>query len=349
MGAYTNGFERDRILNALLPRLGWKGENLNDTSAGSTSGRYFNDGSFHPIVTIANVQACAETPGLTGESLDTYLLDKEKAVILQGLTSVFNSPELTDNTKLFERNLNNDTLIPGGENFTGIRFKLPSKGYALQVKTLLLYFSLDTDITLYLYKDGKTEPVWQKTVNVTGGEINEAEPLSDGETQNELIMNSGIYYLGYYQDEITGQAYDESSCRWQPSKVFGYEYFQAKRSGADFDRKNIGITNATFGINAEVIAFKNHTDHIIRNAAMFDNLIGLQMAYNISKMMLHTNRSNGDERKQKDALVQFEADGAVPIADVVKVPGLKGKIEAEVKRLKETFFPKPKAQVVSIC
>lgn len=340
---YTNGFHIEDVKEALKGRLAWKAPDLNSENSSSDSGRFFDDGSFHPVVTVENIKACSETKGLIGEELDNHLIGMKNTVIMQAMTSVFNGPELKDNTKLFERNLNNDTAIPNAGNFVFIRFTVP-KGYAVEIKTLYLFFNGAADFSLYLYKDGKTEPVWSEFIAAQGGEIEEFEP------NDPLIMRKpGMYYLGYYQDDLGDtRAMDESKC-WLPTRIFGYAYGQAKKQGADFDRSNVGITSLSFGLNCEVISFKDHTDSIVRNAAMFDNLLGLQMAYNVAKEFLHTNRSNAEERKQKDALIAFEADGAIPVADVPKTDGLKGKIAKEVARLQQTFFPKAKAQIVSVC
>jgi hypothetical protein len=335
-------------MTALTGRLGWSDGSLSTANKESKSGRRYDDGSFHPIVNVTNVKASAETAGLTGTPLDTYLEGKEKAVIMQAIGSVFNSIELIDDTKLFERFYNStDEPIANAGYFVGIRFRVPH-GYAAQINTIELYFDQAASFDLSLYQDGKINPVWSQGVTAVAGEITEVVPT------NELILNKGgFYYLGYYQEDLGAARAMDQQARWQPSRVFGYRFFEARTTSADFQRNNVGTTTKTFGLNARIVSFKDHTDSIVRNAPMFDNLLGLYMAGNIMKQIMYAVRSNGTERILKDATERFglmyEIEGTAPIPDIPKTSGLQGRINQEVKRLRETFFPKPKAQSVSLC
>src|SRR5690349_12107800 len=145
MGQYTNGFSQQKVIDALKSRLGWKqptltgSPTLNSTNLQSKSGRYFNDGSFHPVVTIDNYRSTIEDPDLAEDAFNNKLEDLQASVIMQCLSQVFNEPELIDNTELFERTLNNDQLVSNSGKFVGIRFKLSPGTVAMEIKSIALY------------------------------------------------------------------------------------------------------------------------------------------------------------------------------------------------------------------
>lgn len=358
MGQYSNGFNQQKVVDALKSRLGWKqpiltgSPTLNSTNLQSNSGRYFNDGSFHPVVTIDNYKATIEDPDIAEDAFNNNLEDLQESLIMQLLTQVFNEPELIDNTELFERTLSNDQLISNAGKFVGIRFKLAPGTVAMQIKSIALYFNEAANLQLYLYHDAKKDPLWTDTVSAAANDQTIHIPVT------ELILNdagqykSGYFYLGYYQDQLgSAKAYWEQYCR-KKCFAFDHQFFEAATSGDDFDRQNVSVTSMNFGLNAEVVTFHDHTQKIIRNAALFDNLQGLQMAYHVAKQMIWCIRSNKNERIMKDALdkvgLTYEMEGAVPGPEVPKTSGLQTRINKELERLKQTFFPKPKAQTVNL-
>jgi hypothetical protein len=359
MGQYTGGFNGSRVLDCLKGRLGWKqpqtanSPQLNSDNTGSASGRYFNDGSFHPLVTIDNLKATIEDANASDDRINQVLDALQETVITQAVSAVFNQSELIEQVTLFERTLNNDTLIASSSKFVGIRFKLAPGDVSLQVLSLSLYFNQAKTFNLYLYHDAKKDFIWSQEVSSVENDQTIITPDTELILSNTGIYKSGHYYLGYFQDELGDcQPYYEQYCR--PSTYgFNWDFFQASRLAGSFDKKQVALTSYNFGLNAEVQTFHDHTDKIIRSASLFDNLIGLQMAYHVCKQIIYTARSNGNERILNEAIskigLQFELDGKVPITDVPRSTGLQDRIDAEVTRLRKTFSPVPKSQIVSLC
>jgi len=64
---FTNGYNPDVVLPVLLKRIGWKQPTIAEYAVVDTnnqiykSGRYYNDGSFHPLVTIQNIKNTIKT------------------------------------------------------------------------------------------------------------------------------------------------------------------------------------------------------------------------------------------------------------------------------------------------
>ena len=90
--AYSNGYNLTAVLDALYMRLGWATDaTLNADNKTSNSGRYFDSG-FHSIVTVDNVKKTVQSAA----NWDAYFSEKQKAVIIRSLNSVFNESEFKE-------------------------------------------------------------------------------------------------------------------------------------------------------------------------------------------------------------------------------------------------------------
>lgn len=355
---YTNGFNTDKVIDALVGRLGWKQPTkqgspvLNSTNTQSNSGRYFNDGSFHPLATIENLKATIEDSEIADDSFNNYIEDLQNSIVMQCLTAVFNKPELIEQTRLFERSMNNDQLISNNGKFVGVRFKLSKENVALQVNSIAFYFNEAVTFTLRLYHETKKEPVWSQEVTTIANDQTIIIPETELILSSNDFYKSGYFYLGYYQDDLgTAKAWYEQYEK-EESYAFEYGFFGCEPEGDSFNKTNVSTGSYNFGLNAEVTTFRDHTEKIIRNAHLFDNAQGLQMAYHICKQILYAIRSNVNERILKEQVEKFglmyELDGKVPLSDVPKSTGLQDKINQELNRINKTFFSEPKAQTVNL-
>lgn len=352
---YTNGYHYDKVMSVMLGRLGWSDTTLSPANQMTKSGRYFDGNSFHPLVSIKNLKATIETVNISTGELDTFLQRLQRESIMTCLSGVFNKPELIEQKLLFDRGVNNDQDISNAGNFVGVRIKLaPGKDIAAEITSLALYFNEAKTFTLYLYHDTKKQPIWTQEVTTVANDQT-IITLTTAIYLNIRINSykSGYFYFGYYQDDLgTAKAIDEQSCS-VTGNCFAADFFQSKKTGDDFDRKKISLTSYTFGINFEISVFRDHTDSIIRNAHLFDDAIGNQMAYMCLKQMLYAIRSNTEERQVKEMLDKYggsliyEVEGAAAIPDVPKTTGLKQKIDQALKSLHKSFFPEPKAMVVN--
>lgn len=355
-GSYSNGFNYSRVMSALIPRIGWRQEgNLVDSSNQITlSGRCFNDGSFHPVVTVKNVNDVYGAAAFTVPALNAELLQIKKSAIISALTTVFNKPEVVEKHLLFNRAENNDTEIPNSGRFVGVRFKVAGDKYALKVNSLQLYFTAEQTFNLYIFHDSQTAPVWTQSVTTAANE-SVSVPFSSDLILNYLGANfsSGYFYLGYFQDDIgSAKAIDEQKCK-EKTYCVGVDFFHADKIGSSFNKKQVSTSSQTFGINADITVFRDHTESVVRNAYLFDNAIGLQVAYTVIRNIVYSNRRNQTERTQKEAsdsvALSYEMEGAIPAMGVAKTSGLQSKINAEFDRIRKAFFPKQKSQVVTTC
>lgn len=361
---YTNGFCFAQVMAAMFGRVGWKqgtdSKNpvVNSTNLISKSGRYFNDGSYHALVSLQNIKAIMEQENPSDADFNSFIEGLQRAVILRSLNGIFSNPEFIDQSLLYERYGGyTDTPITNAGKFVGVQIKVPpAADLAVQIDSVSLYFTEDVTFNLYLFNDTKAAPVWVGEVEAvanTATVVNLTDIVLGHIGGNNL---GGIFYLGYFQDHLgSAKAIRESASRFKTNKPYSVSMIEVAKVGSnDFDRRNIGYNiYQTYGINLHISVFRDHSWQIVKKAGLFDNVIGLQMAAQVIEMTLYTTRSNGTERVLKDSTAQLSAgldlNGAVPVSDGPQTTGLKKQIAQELNRMKESFYPKAKPQSVSLC
>mgnify|MGYP001545699164 FL=1 len=131
------------------------------------------------------------------------------------------------------------------------------------------------------------------------------------------------------------------------TRCFQAYNFKANRTidGTYFDHNSQQYPALPVGINLEIISFKDHTQKIVRKANLFDEVQGLQMAAFAMELVNNSNRSNKDQRQSEQQSQQsfIELNQAFATKEVPVTPGLKSRIMAEFKRLRDTFYPPQQA------
>lgn len=357
--SYTNGFNYQRVINAMLSRIGFRqptlaGYNIVDSSNQMTaSGRYFDD--FHSLVRIKNIKETIEDQAISNADFNAYLESLKRSVIMRSLNAVLNVPEQLERVLLFERSYNQpEVLIENSSRFVGFEINVAqTDSIAVQIESATLLFDSNVDLRLYLFKDGKKSPIWTQDVSA---EANEATVVS----LDSLILNyigqftkGSRFYFGYFQDELgEAKAIREQSCHWNKQLCFSSQSISSLANGNDFNRSEVSGTYDTFGLNLEITSFRDHTNAIVKQAPLFDELVGLNMAYAIVEQVLYSTRSNATERILKSETekngVQMDLNGTAPIPGAPRSTGLKQRIERELKRVKDGFYSQPRAQTINL-
>lgn len=354
-GNYTNGFNYQQVIGALLGRMGWRPSTvanqpvLNGLNTTSRSGRYFND--FHALLTINNIKAILEDKNATDAVMNAELESWQCSSIMRGLTAVFGAPEYLEQVVLFERLGRLDTPIPNEGLFVGYEINVAkSFDKAVQIHGATMLFDSDCSVPLYLFKDGKKTPIWSQTVDVVAGEATAV-------TFDDLVLNyvspntkGGRFYFGYFQDDLgQAQAIREQIDCWNKTLCFcATPMYSKKIVGAlDFDRDSHSLPNIPYGMNLEISSFSDWTPKVMQMAPLFDELVGLYMAYVVLERIIYTTRSNGTERKLLEginlAAAIADLKGSAPVSDgPPPVMGLDKRIAKEVERVRKEMVPKRK-------
>lgn len=350
--AYSNGYDVTVVYTALENRIGFRQPTgsgapvLTDAIKTSNSGRYFQD--FHSLVTVSNIKATMEQVAASDADLITHLQNLRKAAIMRCLNGVFIEPQVIELVKLFRRYGQNDQPITNEGLFVGYEIDVADTSDAgVQIDTVQLYLDSAVTFNLYLFKDGKLSAEWTQSVTTVANAVTEIV-LSD------KVIGRGKYYLGYFQADIgDAKAYREQVECWNRTCYFRAIPMQAVSTGAiTFDREERQYPYEPLGLNVDMSSFRDYTLQIKRKAAIFDELIGLTMAYMVIEQIVYAVRENKDERVLKEQLdklgIQLDLNGAAPISEGPKVMGLKQRIERETASVQKSFYPKQEAQTVNL-
>jgi hypothetical protein len=357
----TNGFDISRVNDAMEGRLGW----LQPTLPGSPdidadnllskSGRYYNDGSFHPTCTIERIKSVQENASISDSDFNALLIQLDKAATTRCLNAVFNRPQLVEHSLLYERASNvRNVVIPNSGNFCGYRIKVSKGDWAVQLDSVSLYFDRVATFKLYLFNDLIASPVAEKEVT-TQANSQVIVDLNWAVNYASAANSGGLFYIGYFQDDLgEARALDEQLNIWETTKIFGAYPFQSPRkTGAlDFNRTNPSVVFKTYGLNLELSSYRDYTRSIVQNAHLFDNARGLLMAIRVMEEIKYSTRTNATERQSKEAIDQadlnLDLNLAMPTENLPFVAGLKAQLTQELGRISRNFFPKAQASSVSI-
>lgn len=336
---YSNGFDLDAILPALENRLGWRSE-----------GPDIAFESFHALCTEKNLKDVQPTENIADDAWVNYKTDVKKDVIMRCLRSVFNKSEYIDQVLLQDRiPIQQKQFIENEDLFVGLRIRIaPDFSYSTWIKTVSLLFDSNVIFNLYLFEDGNPDFIgsWEVDAVANQPTIFDIEDVLLSYAKSQKT----VFYLGYYQNDLgTAKAIREQVC-WNSGKCFSAYSFTMLRS--DVSKFNPAYSYNSYGLNSELHSFRDYTYKIERNPELFDEAIGLSMVAFVLEMLRSTTRSNGTERKlsENEKLeLYYYLNGVLPAMGVSKTIGLNDQIKQKFLDIREVFYPKPKAQTVSVC
>jgi hypothetical protein len=354
---YTNGFDYTPVTNALLGRLAWRqiGSTpvLNDANKTSKSNRFFD--GFHALCNIVNIKNAIAQPAVNDEGFNALLQSMYKDVILRSLNGVFSEPQFIDRqTMVYDRfSPSVDQVIENTGRFVGYVIDVPRRSdIAVQIDSVKLYFNEAKQFNLQLFAEGNSTALFTKEVSA------QANTPVIVELDN-LILNyigsvsrGSRFFFGCFQSDLgTAKSIREQGV-FAKTNCFSARPFSSVASGSSFQFARIEETNVSFGLNLEMSSFKDYTRDIIKKAFLFDELIGLQMTAQVIEGIMHSTRSNGNERMLKEGIdklmVYMDLKGTVPISDAPNTTGIAVQIERELEKLKLSFYKKSKAQTINL-
>jgi hypothetical protein len=365
----SNGFNLDRILPAFRERLGWHqptvddAPTLNASNKRATSGRYYDRG-FHQASTVMNMYDAQETSTITDDDFNQLLQDADDACTMQILNAVFTRPAFIEHMPNYTRIWNMQPyLMPNQDNMVGYRMNIAQGDYAVVLNSVSLFFSDVATFNLYLYNDLLLPPVAQ--IEVTTEAYNQTRVQlgwvmnylnsSDygGNTQGNI---GGVMFLCYRQSEVAESnpncfAIDEQMNLWTQGKVMGAFPFQSPESDVyAFTRNNPSINFRSYGLNIEYTCYRDYTQYVIQNPALFDEAKGLAMAIYVIDTILNSNRVNGENRLNRYNATELarQLDQAYPSKEFPFVSGLKARLERELKMLNAKFNGRPQAGSIPV-
>ena len=321
-------FNPTTIQQCMVSLLGWRNDAnpdvpqiTNSELLQSDSGLIYND--FHPLLSIENIVNTLPAD----KTIDNYLAEKVASGISKGLTKVMIEKKLNESTKTLLNSSKlfdgigrfQDTIISDG-SFVGIEVEIfPSYGTKVIIDKIGLQFTQpQTNLPIYIYHTSQIDAI--KVVSATTTKQNSLEWLTLSETIDFAYLSDqydsgGMFYIGYYQDGISGQAIKKdfnwmqgpcNTCRgganamkiWNERlnfvRVVPVEVESSNLNGIQmFDytkRKYTPVNN--FGLNFGVTVQCDVSDYLCEQKFVLTDLIGKQVAVDILNDMKHSTRLN---------------------------------------------------------
>lgn len=351
---YSNGYDLDRAMPIIMARKGWTQPTVStftpvlstDVTA-CVSGMPYN--LDHQSCSPNGVWLTQEDAGITEDNFNAFMVALKRQVALESLMAVFPQMTITEEPKiLFEKQFRTSYKpIPNASKFCGWQLKVSDGSYSTKIESIGLTMSKACTVTLYLYNDIKADPLWTHAFNVTVPNSQTIFNLDDLYLSRLTDDHKGgVFYIGYYQDEIAGQADTEGVDvylnAWESYYMVGYQGFEAASNYDDktFQRDNYFSNFRTYGLNLELSTFVDYTNVIIRQAQQFDRLQGLLMTKKCMELAMNSPRTNGSERISREMYETMynELEGLKGGEGIPYRQGLKDKIMNEVKRLQKSFY-----------
>jgi len=215
----------NRVIAELKKVIGWKDHwDLTEIPAlpgsltATESGQYYQD--YHPTVRLDYIQALLPS----NYPLETFLDDIETSSLNQLLEKLVVQKKLNNagmdlarNNLIYDNVLKNKAII-NESRFVGVEFCIDSQiGLRAMIHRIGLYLtSAQPTLTLYLYNSLQESVVSTYTFTSTNANsftwlaTDVVLDYSDGSD-----TSGGVFYLGYYQADLVGQAIQYDSLNWK--------------------------------------------------------------------------------------------------------------------------------------
>jgi len=183
----------------------------------SESGEYYQEA--HPALRLDRIKAVLPD----GMDLEGYLNKVEDSAITELLNDLSEKKtilragkELIDNEVIYNSEAFVNDVVMNESRFVGVRFKT---NHLIGLKATINRFALQltaaqNDLTVYLYHSNKAKAITKFEYTTTqGGQFNWIEVFQDLNA-DEADLTGGVFFLGYYQDDLTGQAVGHTKLNW---------------------------------------------------------------------------------------------------------------------------------------
>ena len=266
--------------------------------------------------------------------LEQFLIDTNKQMALMAIEAVMSHKKLTKSTKalwdqvmIFDGAGSMSSTVINEGRFVGLKVT-PGKfnGIRVDLNYIGLQFTQNqTDLTIYVFHSSQIDPVYTQSVSTTKTEKSfEWIALTDTKlyysnidqtTIGNQVDAGGSYYIGYFEDDITGQAIDKQfdftkvpcmDCNKDVYNRYAYNIYNkfakvepcyveaADLNGAlmwDIEDTNYPQVG-NFGLNLNISVMCDITDIIISEKLMFTQLVMKQMAVYVARQIMYSNRVN---------------------------------------------------------
>lgn len=333
----------DKIKTGLFGRVGFMQPDIaeyaivSEANMASASGLTFQDAS--AIVSIKNIIDTQPTPNATFKQINSLLTRIQSNSILDVCNkALVGKPDYIKsvNPYPFAKSFKN-TLGKNGK-FVAIKFTPTALNMAIKVSFGEIAINESETFNLYVYNSNVSEPIDTIEVASQSGESSFFDVniiLTD-----ETTYKGGSFYIGYFDDDITGQAYarDHGKSSYKSNTPYvNITPVHVSHNGTNIDISSESCQSDTFGLNFGVEIYNDYTDLVLKNKSIFDRAIQLQGVIRMMDMIKNSTRSNTEERLMKQMIddVNFALYGN----NDAKIKGITQMLSEEIDHIRKMLFP----------
>lgn len=351
---------RPEAIQALFGRVGFRNTTqveytglITTPNTESRSGRYFDE--FHRIITVPNLKDVANyDPAISNVDFNTMLAQWQKSAIAAVLGGVLSKAELIEHQMIYERDYEEPQVLENTGKFVGYMIQVANRtNLVVRPKALSLLFNEAGTFNVYVFSHLKKDPIATIPVTTVADEEVIVSIPDVVLTAIGSVSKSRTYYIGYFQDDIEAlgiKALDYGMHLKRTAICYNAEGIEAAAvSTTDFNRYNPPFTGRTYGLNIELTSSRDYTEVILQSPQLFDKAIGLQMAAFIVEAIIHSTRSNKDQRIGAEGVKQLYTDLNLRFStpEFPYTTGLKNQVERECERVFRNLFPKDKIKTLT--
>lgn len=272
-----------------------------------------------------------EAPGdsskwLERGKLSSYLEERRKQAIRTSIMTAYNNKkaghiarETMGDIMLYEgAGSMQDLIVKKAGRLVGFSIEiLNNNGIEVIISKLSLQLNQAQSLNVYLWHQSAEDPI--ATINITQAKVNSVEwhdiPVADGTLKYRDLANDldiGFYYIGYYEDDLTGQALNKrftfgvtpcGTCsRYNTNAYKKYSQyvrittFSVSNPPANQKMWDIRVMSYTpdtnWGMNLNLQNNCNLTQYLIDRRLVFADLIAEQLKYDLILEIANSTRAN---------------------------------------------------------
>jgi len=295
-------------------------DELTDELKTSDSGVYYND---IPGIKLNDIQSMISPDEV---NMNQYLADKIESSSVDLVNQFVQLQKEKLNTKAILSDLNIGVrqstnirnLMTKRDRFVGFMLKpANAEGVVATPTHLGVQFDTAQTITIYLYAQSQIDPIDSFEIETTKGNVSlEWFQLPDTwrlEHLSDTYAVGDVYYLGYYETDLTGQALETtmscSSCSGSAyskySKYVSIQPIEVNQgntyvSREIFDKDDVGYTTTTYGLHMRLNVDCDITKIICENKTLFASALQKRVAISIFWDTFNSDRLNRETLLSKE-------------------------------------------------
>lgn len=272
-----------------------------------------------------------EEPGISAKwlkqgKLDSYLQERRREAIRNAIITTYNNKkvggqtrETMGDTMLYEgAGRMQDLIIKRAGRLVGFSIQLLNNaGLEVLLRRISLQLTSAQALNIYVWHNSQEDPI--ATIAITHNKVNSVEwhdvPIANQSLKFKDIANdqdSGMFYVGYYEDDLTGQAVKKlftfgqmpcSTCN--SNNVNSYKKYSQYVKIRTFSVNNPPAAqklwdlndmaeqvDTNWGMNFTLSTRCNITDYLIERRLAFADVIAEQLKYDLILEIANSSRSN---------------------------------------------------------